>query len=349
MGFICKHIEQLDGYVPGEQPHFVGMVKLNTNENPYPPSPKVGEALASFDWQTLRLYPDPVFHAVRKQIAELHGCAPEQVFVGNGSDEILSLITRTFIEENGTLGYFEPTYSLYSVLAALRNARGKSLPLKDDFTCPEPPADFADVFIWTNPNAPTSLMADPALIADFATRFRGVLLVDEAYADFAPKTCMELATAPGNRNTIVMRTLSKSYSLAGVRFGYCVGPEALIDALYKVKDSYNMDALAQVIGSAALADVPYMRENVAKILATRTALTQELTRRGWKVLNSATNFLFACPPPTRKAADVFNVLREKHIYVRYFPGARTGDFLRITIGTDAEMAKLTRALAELGI
>ena len=146
MSRICRHVEALEGYVPGEQPHFPGMVKLNTNENPYPPSPKVGEALAGFDWRALRLYPDPVCGRVREVIARNVGCAPGQVFVGNGSDEILALFTRAFVEAGGTIGYFDPTYSLYAVLAAIRDARGKPLPLNDDFTCPTPPLDFSDVF-----------------------------------------------------------------------------------------------------------------------------------------------------------------------------------------------------------
>lgn len=348
MSMICKHVEALAGYVPGEQPNFPGMVKLNTNENPYPPSPKVGEALKAFDWEALRRYPDPVCHAVREQIARNNGCRPEQVFVGNGSDEVLALFTRAFVEVGGTIGYFDPTYSLYSVLADIRDAKGKPLPLNDDFSCPTPPADFSDVFVWTNPNAPTSRMAPTEQIAAFAKAFHGVVLVDEAYADFAPANCMALATATDNRNVLVMRTLSKSFSLAGIRFGYCVGPETLIEALYKIKDSYNMDRVAQAIGLAALSDLPYMQANVAKILATRGRLAEALVTRGWQVQPSATNFLFAAPPPAINAATLFAALRERHLYVRYFPGKVTGRYLRITIGTDAETDALLAALASLG-
>ena len=348
MSLICKHIEALAGYTPGEQPNFPGMVKLNTNENPYPPSPKVGQALAQLDWQALRRYPDPVCQAARKVIAQAHGCTPEQVFVGNGSDEILALFTRAFVEVGGTVGYFDPTYSLYSVLTEIRDAQIKPLALNEDFTCPMPPEDFSDVFIWTNPNAPTSRLAAPEEIAAFAKRFRGVLLVDEAYADFAPANCMALATDPENVNTLVMRTLSKSFSLAGIRFGYCVGPTRLIDALYKIKDSYNMDRVTQAIGTAALEDLPYMRANVAKIVATRGRLTAALEERGWQVLPSATNFLFAKPPEGVRAGELFEALRARHIYVRYFAGPKTGDYLRITLGTEAEVDVLEQALKELG-
>lgn len=348
MSLICKHVEALDGYVPGEQPRFPGMVKLNTNENPYPPTPKVAEALQHFDFETLRLYPDPVCNRARELIAANNHCRPEQVFVGNGSDEILALFTRAFVEVGGTIGYFDPTYSLYSVLAAIRDCSGKPFALNDDFTCPVPPADWSDVFIWTNPNAPTSLLADPKTIAAFAAAYQGVLLVDEAYGDFAPTNCMALAAAPENTNLLVMRTLSKSFSLAGLRFGYCVGPEPLIDALYKIKDSYNMDALAQCIGCAALADLPHMQANADRIIATRTVLTDALQQRGWQVLPSATNFLFAQPPTGVAASDLFAALRAEHIYVRYFPGEKTGKWLRITIGTPEQTDRLLEALTAHG-
>ena len=348
MSLICKHVEALAGYTPGEQPHFAGMVKLNTNENPYPPTPKIAGVLKDFDWQTLRLYPDPVFNRAREVIAKNNGCRPENVFVGNGSDEVLALFTRAFVEVNGTVGCLDPTYSLYSVLAEIRDAKIKPFPLKDDFAVEVPPADWSDVFVWTNPNAPTSLMADPSVLAGFAKDFRGVLLIDEAYGDFAPANCMALATAPDNRNVLVMRTLSKSFSLAGLRFGYCVGPEKLIDALYKIKDSYNMDALAQAIGTAALEDLPYMRANTEKILATRARLTEALAGRGWTVLPSATNFLFAKPPVGVAAGTLFEALRDRHIYVRYFPAPKTADWLRITVGTEEQTDRLLAVLAELG-
>ena len=179
-----------------------------------------------------------------------------------------------------------------------------------------------------------------------ARRFKGVLVVDEAYADFARTNCVPLATAAANRNVIVMRTLSKSFSLAGLRLGYCIGPEDLIAALYKVKDSYNVDALAQAVACAALNDLPWMRGNVAKVRKTRARVAQELARRGWDVLPSESNFLFA-RPAHRPAAELFEALRRKNIFVRYFKGPRTGDRLRMTIGTDAEMDTLLAALATL--
>lgn len=342
MALICKHVDRLVGYAPGEQPRFEGMIKLNTNENPYPPSPKVGAAIAAFDWESLRLYPDPLFHRVRQQIADMNGCSPEQIFVGNGSDEILALITRAFVEDGGTIGYLDPSYSLYRVLVEIRDAQMKPYPLKDDFTWQCPPSDWSDVFFLTNPNAPTSIQTSYEDVAAFRRAFQGLVVVDEAYADFAPFSCMALATDPANVNTLVMRTLSKSFSLAGIRFGYAVGPVHLIDAMYKIKDSYNMDALAQTIGLAALCDVPYMETNRDRILATRDDLAVALRADGWDVLDSAANFLFA-KPNHKPATQLFQELQDKHIYVRYFPDAKTKDYLRITIGTQEQMASFLAA------
>lgn len=340
---ICKNVQALTAYTPGEQPKDPGIIKLNTNENPYPPSPRVAEALRSFDYARLRLYPDPVFMALRERLAEIHGCTVNQVFIGNGSDEILALCTRAFVENDGSVGYFVPSYSLYPVLDAIRGVERRPVALNKDFTWRMPAGYEASLFFMTNPNAPTSMMYDPATVAAFCRSFPGVVLIDEAYGDFADANCMGLALSPENTNTLVMRTFSKSFSLAGMRFGFVVGPQELIGALYKIKDSYNMDMLAQVVGLAALSDLPYMRENVGKIRATRARLAAELQRRGWRVCDSQTNFVFACPPDG-DASRVFESLRAAKIYVRYFPGPETGEFLRITVGTDAQTDALLRAL-----
>jgi len=337
--YICKNVQALEAYTPGEQPKDPGIIKLNTNENPYPPSPKVAEALKAFDAARLRLYPDPVFMAVRRRIAEIHGCSDGQVFVGNGSDEILALCTRAFVENNGSIGYFVPSYSLYPVLAEIRGVEQRPVALNADFTWRMPEPYGASLFFMTNPNAPTSMTHDKSVVAAFCKAFDGVVLLDEAYGDFAESTCMDLALAPENANTLVMRTFSKSFSLAGLRFGYVIGPEALVAALYKIKDSYNMDMLAQVVGLAALNDLPYMRENVRKICATRERLAVELRRRGWLVCASQTNFLFA-RPPDGDAKSVFEALKASKIFVRYFPAPATGEYLRITIGTDEQMDAL---------
>ncbi|MEI6645498.1 MAG: histidinol-phosphate transaminase [bacterium] len=340
---ICKNVQALEAYTPGEQPKDPAIVKLNTNENPYPPSPKVGELLKTFDYARLRLYPDPLFMALRTLLAEIHDCSVNQIFIGNGSDEILALCTRAFVENDGSIGYFDPSYSLYPVLADIRGVERRPVKLDANFGWQMPSNYTASLFYITNPNAPTSMMHDKTIVAAFCKSFKNVVLIDEAYGDFADSNCMDLALVPENNNTLVMRTFSKSFSLAGLRFGYVIGPELLIHALYKIKDSYNMDMLAQAVALAALSDLAYMKANVQKIRATRARLTQELTIRGWKVCPSQTNFLFA-RPPKGNAKEIFDALKQSKIYVRYFPSPATCEYLRITIGTEEQTDKLLAAL-----
>ena len=334
---IARHVRKLEEYVPGEQPRAKSVVKLNTNENPYPPSPKCRAALRAFDYARLRRYPDPNCSELCAEIARLNGTTPERVFVGNGSDEILALAAKCFVEDDESIGSLDPSYSLYKTLAAIRNVKWTGL----DVTA------STSLFLLTNPNAPTGEFREPSEIAAFAKQFRGVVMVDEAYGDFARANCMSLATAEANRNLIAMRTFSKSYSLAGLRVGYCVGPRDLIRAMYKVKDSYNVDALAQTVALAAIRDQDWMRKNAAKVIRSRTRLSAALEKRGWDVLPSEANFVFARPPAPAKAADIFARLRERNIFVRYFPGPKTGDRLRVTVGTEPEMKTLLKALDEL--
>ena len=346
---IAESVRKLTPYVPGEQPKDRRVVKLNTNENPYPPSPRCAEVLGKFDLDRLRRYPDPVFTDLRARIAKIWRTAPDRVFVGNGSDEILTLAARAFVEDDEAIGSLDPSYSLYKTLAAIRNVQFTPTPLAADFSWNGRIASRGprtSLFLLTNPNAPTGTCSPRAQTAAAAKRFKGVLLVDEAYADFAKDNCVPLATAKDNRNVIVMRTLSKSFSLAGLRVGYCIGPADLIEALYKVKDSYNADAVAQAVALAALNDLKWMKANVAKVRKTRARVAKALAKRGWDVPESSSNFLFA-RPAHRPAREIFAALRERHIYVRYFPGPRTGDRLRITIGTDAEMDEFLSAVASL--
>ncbi len=337
---IAESVKKLEAYVPGEQPRSRRIVKLNTNENPYPPSPRCADVLKDFDLDHLRRYPDPVFNRLRTEIARLNGTTPEHVFVGNGSDEILTLAARAFVENDEAIGSLDPSYSLYKTLAAIRKVEWvgcKNSEITEYRNIEIPKEKKVSLFLWTNPNAPTGAFTEPKKIAAFAKTFPGVVLIDEAYADFARDNCMALATAPRNENVIVMRTFSKSYSLAGLRVGYCVGPVELIGALYKVKDSYNVDAVAQAVACAALKDRAYHRKTVARVVKTRDAFTAALRLRGWDVPPSDANFVFARPPAPLTAADLFTQLRRRRVFVRYFPGAKTGDRLRITIGTDAEM------------
>ena len=347
---IAKHVQRLKGYTPGEQPKSRNVIKLNTNENPYPPSPRCAEVLKGFDLDRLRRYPDPEFHALRKRIADIWRTVPERVFVGNGSDEILTLAAKAFVEDDGAIGSLYPSYSLYKTLADIRNVPFVPSPLSEDFTWAEPVLESngakVSLFIVTNPNAPTGISTPPDTIKRFARKFKGVVLIDEAYADFSDENCMELVTGTTNGNKIVMRTLSKSFSLAGLRLGYCIGPADLISALYKVKDSYNVDAIAQAVALAALKDLPWMRANVAKVRRTRARVEKELTGLKWNVLPSKSNFLFA-RPYRYKAKLLFKKLRERNIFVRYFKGPRTGDRIRITIGTDAEMDRFLDAVKSI--
>ena len=342
--FLRKNVQQLKAYQPGEQPREAGLIKLNTNENPYPPSPEIAKALSAMAVEALRLYPDPVCLKLREALARLNQCKPEQIFVGNGSDEVLALCVRAFVEASGVVGFFEPSYSLYPVLAEIAGVVTRPVRLWPDFTW-NMPADYeASVFFLANPNAPTGLQYPKEKVRAFCHKFRGVVLVDEAYADFARYNCVDLALSMGN--VLVGRTLSKSYSLAGLRLGYAIGSEALIEGMYKIKDSYNVDRLAQEVARAAILDQPHMRANVEKIKTTRERIGAALKTLGFEVIPSDTNFLWV-RPPTLPAADLFQRLRENKILVRYFPGDLTGAYLRISIGTDAEMDRLIALLPGL--
>lgn len=338
---IAPHVRKLDGYTPGEQPRSKKVVKLNTNENPYPPSPKVATALAAFSADSLRLYPDPMAVAVRRRIAAIHKCSVDNVFAGNGSDELLALATRAFVGDKGTVACFDPSYSLYPVLAAIRNAGCKLLPL--DSKCDKLPTNASLLFL-TNPNAPTGTLMERRRVEAICRSFKGVVVIDEAYADFASRNCMDLAVADGNRNVIVTRTLSKSFSLAGIRFGYAVGPAELIEAMYKIKDSYNLDGVTQAVALAALNDLPYMRANAKKIVATREATRKALSSLGWTIGPSETNFLLASPP-FGNAEEIFNELRKRNVFVRFFKSLPR--FLRITIGTPEQMEILIKELKRI--
>lgn len=333
--YIRDNVAALHAYTPGEQPREAGVVKLNTNENPYPPAPSVLAVLAGISADALRMYPDPVCTTLREAIAEVHGCQASQVFCGNGSDEILSLCIRAFVPDHGRIGYWDPSYSLYPVLAGIADVGVEPLPLAPDFSWPAMPSRYdVPLFFWTNPNAPTSLQCAIDGIADYADRSAGVVVVDEAYADFADTNALGLVSE--YPNVIVTRTFSKSYSLAGARLGYAIGPQPLIEALFKIKDAYNINRLTQELGRLAMTDQAHMRANVERIRATRTRVSQSLAGQGWQVLPSQTNFLWA-RPPNRSAAEWFEELRSQRIFVRFFPSAATRDYLRITIGTDEQM------------
>lgn len=338
--WIRQNVEALSAYVPGLQTADAELIKLNTNENPYPPPPGVGQVLRNLDPARLRLYPDPIATRVRDQLAARHGARPEQIFCGNGSDEVLALMLRAFVEQDEEVGFFEPSYSLYPVLCDIQGLRYRRVPLTGSYTWPSLIGEGLKLFFLTHPNAPTGMVYPRAEIESFIDGFDGVVVIDEAYADFAEGNLMDLAL---NRpHVLVTRTLSKSASLAGIRFGYAVGPEALIDALYKIKDSYNLNAMTLLVAEAALADPDWIEENIRRVKATRARLSTALQERGFTVYPSQANFLWV-EPPTGLAEDWLNHLQTEGILVRFF-AALNANCLRMTIGTDAQMDRLLNVI-----
>ncbi|MCQ2397388.1 MAG: histidinol-phosphate transaminase [Lentisphaeria bacterium] len=347
MNYARKNIQQIGGYVPGEQITGRRIVKLNTNENPYPPSPKVGEAVAAFQWELLRLYPEPTAKPLRECAEKVFGIPKECIICGNGSDDLLTIALRTFVNDGEAFAYISPSYSLYPVLADLQGAVKRPIELTEDFGLPEDIAEQAGdakLLILARPNAPTGNSFPKERMRRLCSDFKGVVWIDEAYADFADDNCLELVRE--FPNVVVSRTFSKSYSLAGLRLGIAFANESLVYEMNKLKDSYNTDRFAQTIGAAALSDQEYLRTTVAKIRATRQKTSQALEARGCKVLPSQSNFIFFIPA-CRPAKEVFEKLRERGLLVRYFNLPRVDCYVRLTVGTDDEMAELMQALAEI--
>ncbi|QHI68941.1 histidinol-phosphate transaminase [Tichowtungia aerotolerans] len=342
---IRKSVQALDGYVPGEQPQGSDVVKLNTNENPWLCSVEVHDILREIDMAALAKYPDPVCTEVRKVIAENLSVGIGNIFAGNGSDEVLALCIRAFVErDGGSVGFFDPSYSLYPVLANIEDVETRPVALDENFGWQMPDGYESSVFFLTNPNAPTSLLFPKEKVEEFVCSFPGVVVIDEAYVDFASETCMDLATQ--YKNVLVCRTLSKSYALAGIRFGYCVGDKELIDALYKIKDSYNVNTLTQEVARVALLDHGTMEAITTAVKNSRKLMTEELQALGFDVLPSETNFLWV-KPPKPGAKKIFEELKKRNVYIRWFEGDRTGDYLRITVGSDAQTMLLVEALEDI--
>jgi len=345
--YFRPEIDALAGYVPGEQPKMPDLVKINTNENPYPPSAKVMEALKHFDSASLRLYPDPTADGLRKAVAERYGVAMENVIAGNGSDDLLTMIFRAFTSPERSVAVLEPSYSLYPVLAAMQGAEVIRIPLnKGDFTLPEDflkRAEGANLLMIARPNAPTGNVIPKAKMVEICRAFDGIVGIDEAYADFADDNCMDLAVRLPN--VIVMRTFSKSYSMAGMRLGYAVAEASVIDGLMKLKDSYNVDRITQTLGLAAFLDTEHLAHCCARIRESREQLTKDLKALKFTVIPSQSNFLFAAPPDGN-GERCFKILRDHAVIVRYFPGPVTGKYLRISIGTPGEIGRLLQILRE---
>ncbi|MDX2035750.1 MAG: histidinol-phosphate transaminase [Isosphaeraceae bacterium] len=332
------HLDRMAGYVPGEQPREAGFTKLNTNENPYPPSPRVFEAIRSALDGRLRLYPDPVGNRFRRIAAELHGVDPEMILVGNGSDDILTIITRSFVGPGDVVAYPTPSYILYRTLAELQDARAVEIPFEDDWNWdPDRVAAARPRLVFlANPNSPSgTVIASDRLVA-LSERLDCPLVVDEAYVDFANEHAVGLVSR--RPNVIVTRSLSKGYGLAGLRVGYAIAPRPIIEGLLKVKDSYNCDALSLAGGAAALEDRAYLAETRARIVATRERLTAAARSLGYRTTESSANFVWCTGRPD--AVGVYERLKERKILVRLmrYPGIEPG--LRITVGTDGEIDRL---------
>ncbi len=339
-------IETMKGYVPGIQPREEGKyIKLNSNENPYPPSPRVEEALRQFSYQALRFYPDPLCHQLREKLGELYGLAPEQIICGNGSDDILNIIVRTFIQPGEAMAFYEPTFPLYRVLGIIHGADIISFPVSAPYQeFPDPPP-AAKVFFLANPNSPLGYSIPLAKIAELAQKVTGILVVDEAYAEFAKENALSLLTH--FKNVLLVRTVSKSYSLAGVRLGYALGDAALIKEMFKVKDPFNVNQLTQKIVMAALNDQEYYQRNIARIVATRDWFTQEARQLGYNIIPSQANFIFPSPPRRGEGRSFYQYLYEKNILTRFFDEELLQDGVRMTIGTQEEMELTLQAMQEI--
>lgn len=346
MSYFRPNINEMEGYQPGFQPKEPGYIKLNTNENPYPPSPRVIEVLRGASEQSLRKYPDPMAQKFRDAAAAVLGTTPGRILCGNGSDDILNIAIRSFCGEGDTVAFPHPTYTLYETLAEIQGARPVVLDFPEDYALPAGLATTgAPLTLLCNPNAPSGTLIAPDDVERLAKSLDGVLLVDEAYVGFADANCLELVDRC--ENVVVARTLSKSYSLAGLRFGFAVAREPLIEGMVKVKDSYNVDALAIEAVTAAIADQDWLTRNVERIRATRRRLADELERMGFRCWPSQANFILARVPEGRDAAEVFDRLFERKILVRYFDQPRLDDCLRITVGADDETDALLAALNEI--
>lgn len=335
------NLRTIDPYVPGEQPQLKDMIKLNTNENPYPPSPKVKEVLQRFDLDTLRLYPDPDSALLAEAIAKRYNVENNQVFVGVGSDDVLAIAFMTFFNSKKPILFPDITYSFYDVWAALFNIPFERPALDDDFNLVA--ADYYKEnggVVIANPNAPTGIMQNEEFLRDVIEHNRDVVvIIDEAYVDFSGKSALSLTKEYDN--VLIVQTFSKSRSMAGMRIGYAMGNPELIKAMNDVRFSYNsypMTRLSVALGIAAIEDEDYFRKTTGQIVETREWTKERLTELGFSFGDSKTNFIFA-KHATVDAEEIFAKLREKHIFVRHFNSERIKNYLRISIGTREEMEK----------
>ena len=340
----------MKGYVPGFQPDDIASwIKLNTNENPYPPSPKVVEAILAelgSDGASLRTYPSASSQKLREAAGELYGFDPSWIIMANGSDEVLNNLIRACAGEGQDVGYVHPSYSYYSTLAEIQGAAVCTYGLTDAFKVEAFPEYYnGKIFFLTTPNSPLGFAFPLDYIEEIARNCGGLLVIDEAYADFADQNALQLVKK--YENVVVTRTLSKSYALAGMRLGLAIARPEIIAALDKIRDHYNLDRLAQAACVAALQDQTYFRESCRKIIETREWFTRELNAIGYNVVPSQGNFVFASPPDNN-GKRVYDGLFERKILVRLLSDPLLAHGLRISIGTRDEMAATLAAIREIG-
>ncbi len=344
-----QNVRKVTPYVPGEQPAQSGIIKLNTNENPYPPAPGVAKALQELEAERLRLYPDPTASELTKALAARYGVNENQVFVGVGSDDVLALAFLTFFNGAEPILFPDITYSFYEVWANLYRIPYRCPPLDEHFCIRK--EDYCQAcggIVLANPNAPTGLAADLSVIEEIVrSNPKVIVIVDEAYIDFGGTSAVSLI--PSYENLLVVQTFSKSRSMAGMRIGYALGQPALIRYLQDVKysfNSYTMDLSALKLGAAALADEAYFQQTLEKIIGTRERVKGALQELGFVCLDSQSSFIFAAHP-VFSAAELFEALKRQQIYVRHFDRPRISDYLRITVGTEEEMERLLSFLRQL--
>ena len=345
MGYFRENIERAKGYEPGFQPREADVVKLNTNENPYPPSPEVMKVLREMKGERLRRYPDPMGSEFREGAAEVNGVQPDCIMCCNGGDELVRIALQAFCSEERAVAYPVPTYSLYPVLANLQDCKTIEVPFDGEFNLPAKLAGTgAALTIVCNPNAPSGSFVSVGELASLADELSGVLLIDEAYVDFAEENCTGLAKE--FNNVIILRSMSKGYSLAGLRFGYAIAQPDLTAGLLKVKDSYNVDAIAIAAATAAIKDRRYFEENIEKVKKERARVSEELRGLKFEVPSSQANFVLA-RSNEGKAGEIYDKLVQRRIYVRYFDSPGLNDKLRITVGTKEQNDRLLGALREI--
>jgi histidinol-phosphate aminotransferase len=343
--YVRPEIERLKGYVPGEQPRGGKFIKLNTNENPYPCSPAVQRAIGTTIKMGLQKYPDPMADAFRTRASEVLGVPPDWIMCGNGSDDILTIVTRVFVSQGDLLRLPYPSYILYKTLAELQGANAEEVhfqsnwSLGDDFAAERPRLKLA---FLPNPNSPSGTTIPPERVLELAKSLPCPLLVDEAYADFADRNCLHLVRE--SDKIMVSRTLSKSYALAGLRFGFIVAQPHIINELVKMKDSYNCDALSISGATAAIDDQAWLADNRAKILATRGRLTARLRELGFQVVDSQANFVWATHA-SRKHRDLYEELKKAQVLVRYMNYPGWGDGIRTSVGSDEQIDALLALLS----